>query len=76
MRYVVPSEETHMRTTIAIDDQLMDTLRDYTGEAETNAVIRAALKGYVEREAARRLILLGGSDPHATAAPRRRSEPV
>lgn len=61
-----------MRTTVAIDDELMDTLRDYTGERENAAVIRAALRGYVQREAARRLILLGGSDPNAEAAPRRR----
>jgi Arc/MetJ family transcription regulator len=61
-----------MRTTISIDDELMDTLRSYTGETENGDVIRAALKGFVEREAARRLILLGGSDPQAKAAPRRR----
>jgi Arc/MetJ family transcription regulator len=65
-----------MRTTVAIDDELMDTLRLFTGEAENSAVIRAALKGFVEREAARRLIRLGGSDPHAEAPPRRRSKPA
>lgn len=63
-----------MRTTVSLDDKLMDTLRIYTGETENAAVIRAALKGFVEREAARRLILLGGSDPAAEAAPRRRSK--
>ena len=65
-----------MRTTIAVDDRLMDRLRVYTGETENAAVIRAALKGFVEREAARRLILLGGSDPEAKAPPRRRSKPA
>ena len=64
-----------MRTTVAIDDELMKTLRRYTGEKENAAVIRAALQGYVQKEAARRLILLGGSDPDATAAPRRRLPP-
>ncbi|HEU0216285.1 MAG TPA: type II toxin-antitoxin system VapB family antitoxin [Stellaceae bacterium] len=63
-----------MRTTVSVDDKLMDTLRVYTGETENAAIIRAALKGFVEREAARRLILLGGSDPEAKAAPRRRSK--
>jgi hypothetical protein len=63
-----------MRTTVSVDDKLMDRLRVYTGETENAAVIRAALKGFVEREAARRLILLGGSDPEARAAPRRRSK--
>jgi Arc/MetJ family transcription regulator len=61
-----------MRTTVAIDDDLMKTLRLYTGEKDNAAVIRAALQGYVQKEAARRLILLGGSDPNASAAPRRR----
>jgi len=64
-----------MRTTVAIDEELMRTLRRYTGEKDNSAVIRAALKGYVQKEAARRLILLGGSDPDATAAPRRRLPP-
>lgn len=63
-----------MRTTISVDDKLMDRLRVYTGETENTAIIRAALKGFIEREAARRLILLGGSDPEAKAAPRRRSK--
>jgi hypothetical protein len=48
----------------------MAKARAYTGLQENAAVIRAALKGYVEREAARRLILLGGSDPAAGAPPR------
>ncbi|HVH80005.1 MAG TPA: type II toxin-antitoxin system VapB family antitoxin [Stellaceae bacterium] len=61
-----------MRTTVAIDDETMKRLRVYTGEKENAAVIRAALKGFIQGEAARRLILLGGSDPNAKVAPRRR----
>jgi len=61
-----------MRTTIAIDDELMAQARAYAGLEENAAVIRLAVKKFVEREAARRLVLLGGSDPTATAAPRRR----
>ena len=64
-----------MRTTIAIDDDTMKRLRAYTGEKENVAVIRAALRGFMQGEAGRRLILLGGSDPDAKAAPRRRSKP-
>jgi Arc/MetJ family transcription regulator len=64
-----------MRTTIALDDDLLARARAYTGIKETAAIVRAALKALVEREAARRLALLGGSDPDATAPPRRRSEP-
>jgi hypothetical protein len=63
-----------MRTTVSVDDKLMETLRVYTGKTENAAIIRTALEGFVEREAARRLILLGGSDPEAKAAPRRRSK--
>ena len=59
-----------MRTPVTPDDDLMAKARAYTGLRENAAVIRAALKGYAEREAARRLILLGGSDPAAEAPPR------
>ncbi len=57
-----------MRTPVTPDDDLMAKARAYAGE--NAAVIRAALKGYAEREAARRLILIGGSDPAAEAPPR------
>ena len=61
-----------MRTTVSIDDKSMDMLRVFTGETENAAVIRAAVKGYLEREAARRLARLGGSSPDLVAPPRRR----
>lgn len=64
-----------MRTTITLDDELLAKARHYTGIEETPALVREALKALVAREAARRLALLGGSDPNATAAPRRRSKP-
>jgi Arc/MetJ family transcription regulator len=65
-----------MRTTVVLDDELLATAKEYTGLQETAAIVRVALKALVEREAARRLILLGGSDPDAVAAPRRRSKPA
>jgi len=61
-----------MRTTIALDDELMKQAEQYTGIKEKAALVREALKQLVQREAARRLAALGGSDPNATAAPRRR----
>lgn len=61
-----------MRTTVTIDDDLMKAAKDYSGLEETSAIIREALKSYVSREAGRRLVLMGGSDPNATAGPRRR----
>jgi Arc/MetJ family transcription regulator len=61
-----------MRTTITIDDELLAKAKRYTGIEETPALVREALKSLVEREAARRLALLGGSDPRAKLPPRRR----
>ena len=62
-----------MRTTIALDDELMAEARGYTGISENTALVRRALQALIEQESAERLIRLGGSDPTATAAPRRRS---
>ena len=61
-----------MRTTLAIDDDLLAQARLFTGLSEKSAIVREALKALIERESARRLARLGGSDPDATAAPRRR----
>ena len=62
-----------MRTTIVLDDELLAKAESYTGLREKSAIVREALKALVEREAARRLALLGGSEPDLTAPPRRRS---
>ena len=43
-----------MRTTIAIDDELFAKAQEYAGVKEKSAVVREALKAFVEREAARR----------------------
>ena len=61
-----------MRTTIVLDDDLMAAAQEFTGLTEKAAVVREALKALVEREAARRLALLEGSDPGLIAPPRRR----
>ena len=63
-----------MRTTLALDDDLVAAAQEYTGITEKSALVREALRALVAREAARRLAALGGSDPNATAAPRRRFE--
>ncbi len=64
-----------MRTTITFDDELMATAQKFTGIKEKSALVNEALKRLVEREAARRLALLGGSEPNAVAPPRRRFDP-
>ena len=61
-----------MRTTLNLDDELVAKAAELTGIEEKPALIREALKALIAREAARRLALLGGSDPAATTAPRRR----
>jgi Arc/MetJ family transcription regulator len=62
-----------MRTTLALDDDLLAEARAYTGLEEKTALVREALKALVEREAARRLAKLGGSQPQLKPIPRRRS---
>jgi Arc/MetJ family transcription regulator len=64
-----------MRTTITLDDALLERAHEMTGITERSVLIHDGLRLLVEREAARRLALLGGSDPTARAAPRRRSVP-
>ena len=61
-----------MRTTVTLDDELMAKAADYTGITERSALVRKALETLVQVEAGRRIAALGGSDPDATLAPRRR----
>ncbi|CAN7235979.1 type II toxin-antitoxin system VapB family antitoxin [Bosea sp. LjRoot237] len=61
-----------MRTTVTLDDELLEKAQFYTGITERSVLLREALTALVQREAARRAIKLGGSDPNAVAAPRRR----
>jgi Arc/MetJ family transcription regulator len=75
MSYLMLGRKT-MRTTVAIDDQLLADAQEYTGIKEKSRLIEEALKSLVQREAGRRLALLGGSDPTARAAPRRRPDPA
>ena len=62
-----------MRTTVALDDELLAKARAYTGVQENSALLREALKALIERESARRLARLGGSEPQIKPVPRRRS---
>ena len=61
-----------MRTTIAIDDELLARAEQLTDVREKSALVREALKALIEREAARRLARLGGSEPKLRPIPRRR----
>ncbi len=61
-----------MRTTIALDDDLIAKAQAFTGLKEKTSLIHEALKALIERESSRRLALLGGSEPKITTALRRR----
>lgn len=62
-----------MRTTLALDDALIAEAQRLTGTQEKSALVREALGALIERESARRLARLGGSEPALAAIPRRRS---
>ncbi len=61
-----------MRTTVTIDDKLIERAAELTGIKERATLIRMALESLVAREAGRRLALLGGTMPDLEAPPRRR----
>jgi Arc/MetJ family transcription regulator len=63
-----------MRSTINLDDNLMERAKSLTGTKETAALVRQALETLVRVESGKRLIALGGSMPEAEASPRRRSD--
>jgi Arc/MetJ family transcription regulator len=64
--------EPIMRTTLNIDDQLLEDAQRLTGISEKTALIREGLRALIERESARRLARLGGSEPQLKSIPRRR----
>jgi Arc/MetJ family transcription regulator len=64
--------ETWMRTTLALDDDLVAKAQEFTGLKEKSSLVREALKALIERESARRLARLGGAEPRLKALPRRR----
>ena len=65
-----------MRTTLNIDDQLLAEAQRITGVSEKAALVREGLRALIERESARRLVRLGGSEPQLKPVSRRRSDPA
>ena len=61
-----------MRTTVNIDDELLAKAIKLAGPMDRSAMLAEALKALIERESARRLARLGGSQPNLEVAPRRR----
>ena len=60
-----------MRTTINLDDDLVNEAQRITGMKERTALIHEGLRALIERESARRLARLGGSEPRLQPVPRR-----
>ena len=65
-----------MRTTINLDDELLQKAQRLTGMKERTALVREALRALIERESARRLARLGGSERSVEAPRRRRARTV
>lgn len=63
----------HMRTTLIIDEDLLERARKLTGIRQKAALVRAGLEALIAREAARRLAALAGAEPGLRAVPRRRT---
>lgn len=61
-----------MRTTLALDEDLVAEAQRLTGTTEKSALVREGLRALIQRESARRLALLGATEPALAATPRRR----
>lgn len=62
-----------MRTTIVLDDDLLQKAQSLTNLKEKSGLVREALKALIERESAKRLANLGGSEPQLENIPRRQT---
>ena len=63
----------HMRTTLNIEDSLLERARELTGVKEKTALVRLGLEALIALESARRLAALGGSEKKLKPTPRRRT---
>jgi len=63
-----------VRTTINIDEKLLAKVTRLTGPMDRSTMIQEGLRALIQRESAKRLARLGGSQPELKAAPRRRPE--
>ena len=62
-----------MRTTVNLDDALLERAQRLSGLAELSAVLREALTALIQRESAQRLSRLGGSEKQLKTINRRRA---
>jgi Arc/MetJ family transcription regulator len=64
-----------MRTTINIDDVLLAKATKLAGPLDRSGVVHEGLRALIQRESARRLARLGGTQTALQVAPRRRQSP-
>ena len=64
-----------MRITVTLNNKLLSEAAEYTGLTNESELMNVALRALIQREAARRLALLGGTEPRLRSIPRRRSVP-
>ncbi len=62
----------HMRTTINIDDQILEKASLLTGIKEKTALVKLGLEALIARESSKRLAMLGGTEKKLSNIPRRR----
>lgn len=62
----------HMRTTLDLDENLLEEARRLTGIAGKTALLHRGLRELIQRESARLLADMGGSAPKLKSIPRRR----
>jgi Arc/MetJ family transcription regulator len=63
-----------MRTTLNIEDKLLDKAAKLTGVKEKTALVRLGLESLIARESAKRLAAFGGTEKRLQIPPRRRTE--
>ncbi len=63
----------HMRTTLNIDDQILEKASLLTGVKEKTALVRLGLEALIARESSKRLAKLGGTENNLRSIPRRRT---
>jgi len=73
MPRVIQALDEAMRTTVTLDDELLARAEQLCGDLERSALLKEALKALVQRESARRLAALGGSEPALEPIPRRQT---
>jgi Arc/MetJ family transcription regulator len=69
-----PTGAGDMRTTVTLDDELLERAKVLSGLEERSALLREALLALIQRESARRLARLGGTQRSLETIPRRRSK--